>query len=99
MVGFSWGFPVYSDPKPYFYSHQIGVVEDMKYSGVGFDLKRAQREYVLRMGFDLIRWTYDPLQSLNAHFNINKLSVIARVFKQKYYGEIEDSINRGHAYR
>jgi len=95
MVGFSWGFPVYSDPKPYFYSHQTGVVEDRKYRGVGFDLKRAQRDYVLRMGFDLIRWTYDPLQSLNAHFNINKLGVIARVFKQNYYGEIEDSINRG----
>jgi len=95
MVGFSWGFPVYSGQKPYFYSHQTGVVDDRKYGGVGFELKKAQREYVLKMGLDLIKWTFDPLQSLNAHFNINKLGAVVRVFKENYYGELEDSINRG----
>jgi predicted GNAT superfamily acetyltransferase len=95
LVGFSWGFPVYAAPKPYFYSHQTGVVEERKYSGVGFMLKRAQRDYVLRMGFDLIKWTFDPLQGLNANFNVNKLGVVVRVFKENYYGELEDNINRG----
>ncbi|MEM1610840.1 MAG: hypothetical protein QXQ57_04250 [Sulfolobales archaeon] len=95
LVGFSWGFPVHAAPKPYFYSHQTGVVEDRKYSGVGFMLKSAQRDYVLRMGFDLIKWTFDPLQSLNAYFNVNKLGVVVRVFKENYYGELDDSINRG----
>jgi predicted GNAT superfamily acetyltransferase len=95
LVGFSWGFPVYGDSKPYFYSHQTGVIEERKYGGVGFMLKKAQREYVLRMGFDLIKWTFDPMQSLNANFNVNKLGVIVRVFKENYYGELEDNINRG----
>jgi len=95
MVGFSWGFPVYSGEKPFFYSHQTGVVDERKYGGVGFELKKAQRGYALNMGFDLVKWTFDPLQSLNAYFNVNKLGVVVRAFKENYYGELEDSINRG----
>ncbi len=97
MVGFSWGFigRDYSSGKLYFYSHQTGVLNNIKYKGVGFELKKSQREWCISQGFDLIKWTYDPAQSLNAYFNVNKLGVISRTFKINYYGEIRDSINRG----
>ncbi len=91
MVGVSYGWPAGS----YFYSHATGVDEEYKYRGIGFNLKIGQRREVLGMGFDLVKWTFDPLQSLNSRFNLNKLGVIAREYYVNYYGEITDPINRG----
>ena len=36
---------------------------------------------------DLITWAFDPLQSRNAHLNINKLGVIACSYDINLYGE------------
>jgi len=96
MVGFVFGFPaISSDGKLYHYSHMTGVVPEYRYKGLGYILKLMQREYVLRQGLDLIAWTYDPLQSPNARFNIGKLGVVVRRFYINYYGELRDSINIG----
>jgi predicted GNAT superfamily acetyltransferase len=96
MVGFVFGFPAISpDGKLYHYSHMTGVVPEYRYKGLGYILKLMQREYVLKQGLDLIAWTYDPLQSPNARFNIGKLGVIVRKFYINYYGELRDSINIG----
>jgi predicted GNAT superfamily acetyltransferase len=32
-------------------------------------------------------WTFDPLQSLNAHFNFGKLGVVSDKYYVNYYGE------------
>lgn len=96
MVGFVFGFPAISpDGKLYHYSHMTGVVPEYRYKGLGYILKLMQREYVLKQGLDLIAWTYDPLQSPNARFNIGKLGVVVRKFYINYYGELRDSINIG----
>ncbi len=96
MIGVSYGFIARSpDGEYYFYSHATGVREKWKYSGAGFALKAAQRREVLDMGYSLIKWTFDPLQSLNARFNYSKLGVIVRNYYRDYYGEMTDSINRG----
>jgi predicted GNAT superfamily acetyltransferase len=96
MVGFVFGFPAISpDGKLYHYSHMTGVIPEYRYKGLGYILKLMQREYVLKQGLDLIAWTYDPLQSPNARFNIGKLGVIVRKFYINYYGELRDSINIG----
>lgn len=95
LVGFSAGWYVLSGDGPYFYSHMTGVVEGRKYGGVGFELKMAQRREVLGSGVRLARWTFDPLQSLNAYFNLNKLGAVFRKYERRYYGEIRDSINAG----
>ncbi|MEZ4515929.1 MAG: hypothetical protein R3C44_03495 [Chloroflexota bacterium] len=44
------------------YSVIAGVLPEYQKSGVGFQLKMAQREYALRIGIRLITWTYDPLK-------------------------------------
>jgi len=36
-------------------------------------------------------WTFDPLQSLNAHFNFAKLGVVADAYKIDFYGEATSS--------
>lgn len=64
--------------------------------GVGQKLKLAQREHVLRQGIDLITWTFDPLESRNAHFNLNKLGGLVRRYIPNYFGEeMRDERNRG----
>ncbi len=96
MVGVSYGFVARSpEGRYYFYSHATGVREKWKYSGAGFALKAAQRREALAMGFDLVRWTFDPLQSLNSRFNYSKLGVVVRTYYRDYYGEMTDPINRG----
>ena len=39
-------------------------------------LKLAQRERAIAAGFDLMEWTFDPLQALNAHLNFARLGVV-----------------------
>lgn len=95
LVGVSYGWFVGQPGSGYFYSHATGVVEGVKYRGVGFALKLEQRRRVLERGYRLARWTFDPLQSLNSNFNLAKLGVVVREYKVNYYGEIRDGINRG----
>lgn len=96
VVGFVFGFPALtSDGKIYHYSHMAGVIPEYRYKGLGYLLKLNQRKYALEQGLNLIMWTYDPLQSLNARFNISKLGVIVRKFYEDYYGELSDNINIG----
>ncbi|MEM0360910.1 MAG: hypothetical protein QXY36_03755 [Sulfolobales archaeon] len=96
MVGFVFGFLAMThDGKLYHYSHMTGVIPEYRYKGLGYVLKLMQREYVINQGLDLIMWTYDPLQSPNARFNVGKLGVIVRKFYVNYYGELRDSLNIG----
>lgn len=95
LIGFSLGWYVVTGEGTYFYSHMTGVVEDRKYSGVGRALKLAQRNEVLSNGVRLIRWTFDPLQSLNSNFNLGRLGAVFTKYKESYYGSINDSINSG----
>jgi predicted GNAT superfamily acetyltransferase len=48
----------------------------------------------LAQGLDLMRWTFDPLESRNAYFNVHKLGAICRSYRPDYYGPMEDSLNR-----
>src|SRR2546428_11867825 len=72
-----------------------GVRPGLQDRGIGFLLKRAQRQEALERGLDRMVWTYDPLQSLNASFNLRKLGVTASRYYVDYYGEMPDAINRG----
>lgn len=63
--------------------------------GVGFALKQAQRAWALERGMTSMVWTFDPLVSRNAHFNIAKLGATATEYTVDFYGPIEDGIN-GH---
>ncbi|MER3467266.1 MAG: hypothetical protein C4312_01280, partial [Thermoflexus sp.] len=63
--------------------------------GIGYRLKRAQREAVRNQGLRLITWTYDPLESRNAYFNIAKLGAVCNTYLRNAYGELHDALNRG----
>jgi predicted GNAT superfamily acetyltransferase len=76
------------------YSAISGVLPAYQSTGVGQRLKMAQREFALRIGVRLITWTYDPLESRNAYFNIVKLGVICQNYVRNYHGEM-GGINAG----
>ncbi|HSA53760.1 MAG TPA: GNAT family N-acetyltransferase, partial [Yinghuangia sp.] len=63
--------------------------------GVGFALKRHQREWALARGLSRITWTYDPLVRRNTYFNIAKLGARPEGYRVNFYGKIDDVINGG----
>jgi predicted GNAT superfamily acetyltransferase len=68
------------------YSHMMAVDRDFQNKGVGARLKWAQRERALAEGRQFIKWTWDPMQSRNAHFNLNRLGVMAQEYADNFYG-------------
>ena len=95
MVGFSYGFPGYKDGKAYLCSHMLAVLPEYRYNGLGRQMKLAQRQAALEKGYDLVTWTYDPLQAPNARLNLSKLGAIVRTYVPDYYGAMSDAINAG----
>ncbi|MCW5854388.1 MAG: DUF309 domain-containing protein, partial [Anaerolineae bacterium] len=76
-------------------SHQLGVLPQYRGLSLGYLLKRAQRGEVRRQGLDLVTWTYDPLETVNAHLNLTQLGAVNTVYLRSVYGEMRDSLNRG----
>src|SRR6202011_5083860 len=76
-------------------SHQLGVIPQFRGSGIGIALKQAQQQDALRLGYELVTWTFDPLEARNAYINLHRLGCIARVYDRNHYGSMEDDLNRG----
>ena len=87
LVGFVYGFPSFEFGRHAHHSHMLAVKPEYRNLDLGRRLKLAQREHVLAQGVGLITWTFDPLQSLNAHFNFNKLGVVADRYLPDFYGD------------
>jgi predicted GNAT superfamily acetyltransferase len=95
LVGYVLGWLGLDEDGPHVHSHMLAVVPESRSRGVGFALKLAQRAGALQSGYHAVRWTFDPLQARNAHFNINKLGVVCDRFRRDFYGEMTDALNRG----
>lgn len=95
MTGFVYSIPGWKHGRPMQWSHMLGVVADARSAGLGRLLKLAQREATLAMGIDLIEWTYDPLQALNAHLNFTRLGVVVEEYEENIYGESSSPLHRG----
>jgi predicted GNAT superfamily acetyltransferase len=87
LVGFVYGFVAEEDGEMAHHSHMLAVKHAYRNFNLGYKLKLAQREEVLAQGINLITWTFDPLQSLNAYFNFTKLGVISDRYIVNFYGE------------
>lgn len=87
LVGFAYGFPGYENGKVIHHSHMLAVKSGYRNYHLGQKLKLAQRERVLAQGINTMTWTFDPLQSPNAHLNFNKLGVISDRYFINFYGE------------
>lgn len=86
LVGFAYGFVSYENGRTAHHSHMLAVKPEYRNFNLGERLKRAQREAVLGQGISTMSWTFDPLQSLNAYFNFNKLGVVSDQYFIDFYG-------------
>lgn len=94
LVGFVLGFLARADNRLFHASHMLGVLPTSQHHGIGAALKWRQREVARSQGLDLMRWTFDPLEARNAHFNFHKLGTVCRSYRPDYYGAMPDALNR-----
>lgn len=95
LAGFLNSIPGVRDGMPYWHSQVLAVAKDYWNSGIGTQLKLAQRDYARNGGIRLIEWTFDPLESKNAYLNIEKLGAIIRRYYVDYYGRIASTLHTG----
>jgi len=86
LVGYAMSLPGVRNGHAYLHSHHLAVLPEWRNAGVGRRLKLAQRDDALARGFELIEWTFDPLEIKNAHLNIAKLGAIVRRYRRDFYG-------------
>ncbi|MEX2272055.1 MAG: hypothetical protein WD690_11310 [Vicinamibacterales bacterium] len=97
LEGFAFSMASIVDGRPAQWSHMMGVLPAMRTKGLGRALKLAQRDRAIKMGLELIEWTFDPLQAINAHLNFARLGVIAQTYAANIYGESSSVLHRGTA--
>ncbi|WP_051341391.1 GNAT family N-acetyltransferase [Pseudonocardia spinosispora] len=93
LVGFVYGFVGLDGSVPYHHSQTAAVDAAVQGQGVGRRLKLAQAEVARTSGVRTMRWTYDPLQARNAHFNLDVLGAVGRWFHRDYY-DMRDGLGR-----
>ncbi|MFD3405831.1 GNAT family N-acetyltransferase [Kribbella sp. NPDC058693] len=92
LVAFAYGFCGTDRRGFYHYSQSAVVAADQQGHGLGRMLKNAQREVALSHGMSRMRWTYDPRQVRNAHFNLDVLGARGRWFAPDMYGPGTDRV-------
>jgi len=97
LVGFVAGYLGMAGAKLYLFSQRMGVLPEFQAQGLGYQLKVAQREQMLRQGIDIVVWTYDPLEGKNATLNIEKLGGIVRSYARDIYGFVQNPLQTGIA--
>jgi predicted GNAT superfamily acetyltransferase len=95
VVGFGLSIPGYRDGRSYLHSHMLAVRQAYRNAGLGRRIKLFQRVDALARGFELIEWTFDPLEIKNAYLNIEKLGAIARRYNINQYGITSSPLQGG----
>jgi predicted GNAT superfamily acetyltransferase len=75
------------------HSHVAGVSPTAAGRSIGFALKLHQRAWAMQRGVGQVAWTFDPLVSRNAYFNLVKLGAAATEYLPNFYGGMNDGIN------
>lgn len=95
LVGFAFSIPGERDGHAYLHSHMLAVRDSWRNHGLGRRMKLAQRDDAIQRGFELIEWTFDPLEIKNAHLNLVRLGAIARRYSVNHYGDSSSPLQGG----
>jgi predicted GNAT superfamily acetyltransferase len=95
LVGFAFSIPGSRAGHAYLHSHMLAVRESFRNHGLGRKLKLAQRDDAIQQGFELLEWTFDPLEIKNAHLNLSRLGAIARRYSVNHYGHSSSPLQGG----
>jgi len=95
LIGFALAIPGMRNGHCYLHSHMLAVRQQYRNLGLGRRIKLHQREDALARGFELMEWTFDPLEIKNAYLNIEKLGAIARRYNVDQYGITSSPLQGG----
>jgi predicted GNAT superfamily acetyltransferase len=95
LVGFAFSIPGIRNGRSYLHSHMLAVAAEYRNSGLGRRLKLFQREDAIANGYELMEWTFDPLEIKNAHLNLVRLGAIARRYSVNHYGDSSSPLQGG----
>ena len=95
MAGFVVSLPAWRGRQRFLHSLSLGVLPAYENQGLGRALKLEQRKMALRQGIACIEWTFDPLRSKNAFFNIVRLGAVVRRYCPDYYGPVKSRLQLG----
>ena len=70
----------------------VGVFPEITEDDLRILFVQVPRDFVRQQGLSLITWTYDPLESKNAHLNIMKLGAVCNTYYRDLYGELRDGL-------
>ena len=93
MIGMAVSFP--TQARGQLWSHMAAVLPEYQGRGIGYQIKQAQRDIALKMGYSHMHWTFDPAMRGNAHFNFHLLGAYANIYHENFYGVMSDGINAG----
>jgi len=94
LAGYAVSFIGWDGKTLYHYSQATAVRPEYQNHHLGFRLKAFQRDEVLKLGLSEIRWTFDPLLSRNAGFNLRRLGAVPDRYFIHYYGQMGGEPNR-----
>ncbi len=94
IVGFVFSFPAVHERALCQHSHLLAVLPRYQGYGIGKRLKWAQRAWAMKLGYDRITWTVDPLQAKNANLNIHTLGAVTSNYLRNFYG-LDSKLNLG----
>ena len=92
LVAFVYGLPGFRHNKEVHWSHMLAVRPPWRGNSLGRLLKEYQRQFVLERDIDIVHWTYDPLESVNATLNLSRLGALPTEYAQDLYGKGEKSV-------
>ena len=95
VVAFTYSFFGLHKGRPIQWSHMLAVLPEYRGSGIGKRLKWKQREKILERGVKICRWTFDPLEGLNARLNIFTLGAQACEYIVNAYGSSSGPLHSG----
>ena len=95
MAGFALSVPGFRGGHSYLHSHMLAVRNEHQNAGLGRRIKLFQRDDALARGFELIEWTFDPLEIKNAFLNIHKLGAVVCHYRENFYGVSSSRLQGG----
>ena len=95
LAAFALAVPGARGGHSYLHSQMLAVREGYRNAGLGRQIKLFQRDDAIARGFELIEWTFDPLEIKNAYLNIERLGAIARRYSVNQYGATSSPLQGG----
>jgi chorismate synthase len=77
------------------WSDLLAVHPDWRNRGIGEALKWFQRDSLLQQSVRRVQWTFDPLESRNAHVNFGRLGAVSDEYVRDFYGDSDSPLHAG----